>query len=290
MSNQPELAPGTVSKILWHFSGGPTWNETEKRQNRAPKPAADAYANLKSILKTRQLRLGTYKEIVKVVIPARRTNQSRLDGGEVVIPEKEVTFESFPVCCLSDIPAAHLGYHAYRYGKFALGFHRDAAVRHGFNPVFYSLRTTGVVRSIYNGFSELEGVDPSLIQSAAQDIESAVDDVGEDVDLNVFSELSDIDWEADQIADTVQSARSAMREFVAFVKTFSNEEFGSIYCEREWRALKMFEFDYDDVAMIVVPKQVDRRKYFRDLIGRNGKDLKLPRSIPIVPWEDLVEH
>jgi hypothetical protein len=31
-------SPGTVSKILWHFTGGPRWNEVEKRQEATPKP------------------------------------------------------------------------------------------------------------------------------------------------------------------------------------------------------------------------------------------------------------
>jgi hypothetical protein len=39
---------------------------------------------------------------------------------------------------LADIPVAHLSYHAHRYGKAAIGFHRDAAIREGFHPVFYT--------------------------------------------------------------------------------------------------------------------------------------------------------
>ena len=34
--------PGTVSKILWHFTGGPRWNSELNRQEQEPKPAEEA--------------------------------------------------------------------------------------------------------------------------------------------------------------------------------------------------------------------------------------------------------
>ena len=72
MSDSPDIVPGTVSKILWHFTGGPTWNEKKKKQNTSPKPSKDAYKNLISILESKELRVGTYKETVKIIIPKRR--------------------------------------------------------------------------------------------------------------------------------------------------------------------------------------------------------------------------
>src|SRR5258706_15155704 len=69
---EPAISPGTVSKILWHFTGGPGWNVRANRQNSSPKPAAQAYKNLKSILKSKALHLGGYKEVVKVVLPEHR--------------------------------------------------------------------------------------------------------------------------------------------------------------------------------------------------------------------------
>lgn len=289
MSKSPEFAPGTVSKILWHFTGGPTWNAKTKRQAKSPKASADAYQNLRSILQSRELRLGSYTETVRVVIPEQRVFD-RTSGKSETRKNVPAEIESAPVCCLSDIPAAHLGYHSYRYGKFAIGFHRDAAVRHGFNPVFYSLEHTGVVRSIYDGFSQLEVVDPWGITSAADEIQSAVSEVEDEVDIDVSFSIMDIESEAESLSDTVRSGRETLREFVAFVKTFQDDEFATIYCEREWRALKTYSFSYEDVAMIVVPRRVGRRKYFDDFVARSSPHLKLPRSIPIVPWEDLVEH
>ena len=72
MVNPKDISPGTVSKILWHFTGGPCWNEESKKQLKSPKPASIAYKNLISILRTKELRLGTYKEIVKVTLPERK--------------------------------------------------------------------------------------------------------------------------------------------------------------------------------------------------------------------------
>jgi len=289
MSKIPEFAPGTVSKILWHFTGGPSWNEKERKQSTSPKPAAEAYKSLRSILQSQELRLGAYTEIVRVVIPEQR-GFNRETGQVEVRRNVPATISAAPVCCLSDIPAARLGYHAYRYGKFAIGFHRSAAVWHGFNPVFYSLEHTGVVRSIYDGFSQLEIVDPSAIISAVDEIQQAVIDVEDKVEIDVGFQLLDIEAEAGSLSDTVSAARETLREFVAFVKTFQDDEFATIYCEREWRALKPYKFSYDDLAMIVVPRSVGKRKYFSDFVEEIAPRLKLPRTVPIVPWEDLVEH
>src|SRR5262249_14099416 len=114
-------SPGTVSKILWHFTGGPQWNEAEKRQADNPKPASEAYNALLSILKDHKLRIGGYKEIIKVKVPAIGTYE---EDADTWFKERDATQEliSAPVCCLADIPIIHLGYHADRYGKFAIGF------------------------------------------------------------------------------------------------------------------------------------------------------------------------
>jgi hypothetical protein len=134
--------PGTVSKILWHFTGGPAWNERDDRQERKRKPPESAYDALVGILRTREVRLGRYSEVVKVRVPTRtydrKTNKFRARN---ILK----TLRSAPVCCLADIPIAHLSYHAQRYGKFAIGFHRTSVIRHGFNPVLY---TTAVQNSV----------------------------------------------------------------------------------------------------------------------------------------------
>src|SRR5260370_3257530 len=126
MTKDTAISPGTVSKILWHFTGGPRWNQAAKRQNTTRKPPAEAYANLTSILRTKSLRLGGYKEVVNVVLPAYRKINPATRKVEV---EKNVpiTLESSPFCCGSHIPAPHLHYHPPKNGKFAVGFPRNTS-------------------------------------------------------------------------------------------------------------------------------------------------------------------
>jgi len=76
---------------------------------------------------------------------------------------------------------------------------------------------------------------------------------------------------------------------MAFVKTFSSEEFSTIYCEREWRSTKDFTFKMDDVAMIVIPKD-SKTNYSRQFVNEIAHDIGIPRAVPIVPWEDFAEH
>ncbi len=292
MAKRPPGSPGTVSKILWHFTGGPVWNAATKTQDSSPKPASDAYNNLKSILKSRVVRLGSYKERVKVVLPEHRMvdRQTRKITIKKNFP---VTIESSPICCVSDIPAPHLHYHAYRYGKFAIGFRRRAVIGAGFNPVFYTLHDTPIVRSIYEGFSALRLADVQTIRDAADQIELAVDDYSsdhDDVELDVSGEVYDLQTEADSLDETLDAGRQSLKDFVAFVKTFDSKEFGTIYCEREWRSTQAFKFRIDDVAMVVLPRSIGGKRYFRRFVDKVAPALGLSRRIPIVPWEDLVEH
>jgi hypothetical protein len=146
-------APGTVSQILWHFTGGPAWDNAAGKQSSTPKSAAAAYNALVGILETRELRVGAYKEIVKVRVEKVREWNRKLKRYEIK-ENVERRVESSPVSCLADIPIIHLAYHQRRYGQFAVGFHRDAAVAAGFNPVFYTLQNSQVIRSVHEGFAK----------------------------------------------------------------------------------------------------------------------------------------
>jgi hypothetical protein len=61
---------------------------------------------------------------------------------------------------------------------------------------------------------------------------------------------------------------------------------GKYSSEREWRSIKPFRFDFDDVAMVVVPKD---GSYFKRLCGE-AEGIGIPKTVSIVAWEDLVEH
>lgn len=285
----PQVAPGTVSRILWHFTGGPEWDATQKKQKTVRKPPHQAYSNLKSILRSKEVRLGGYKEIIRVIVPKRRRYNP--ETRKVEIQENvPVEISSAPICCLSDIPAAHLSYHAYRYGKFAIGFHRAAAVGHGFNPVFYTLEHTDVVRSIHKGFSDLQFADTDSITIAADEVDSALDDL-EAVDTDDAKTYVDsVRNEADNLNRHLGNAKQSLARFLAFVKTFAANEFSTIYCEREWRSVTACTFSLADVAMIVLPRKIGRRLYFANFVEKVVPKLRIPTTIPVVPWEDLVEH
>jgi hypothetical protein len=283
-------SPGTVSKILWHFTGGPTWNSKLNKQNKRPKPGKDAYASLTSILEEKRLRLGNYREIVSVTLPDRlvldaETKESRIEKGA-----KE-DIESAVVCCVADIPIMHLAYLAPRYGKFAIGFYRDALIRHGFNPVLYTLHDTDVVRDIYNGLTRLGSISAGSIETATGLMRESLDKAT-DKDLAgvIRSVAKRLDVTAQFITKYRDSAQKSLHEFLAFIKTFDNSEFGTIYCEREWRSVEAYQFKMDDIAMIMVPKSVGGTNYYKDFVEKNLKKLKIPSRLPIVPWEDLVEH
>ena len=287
-----ELSPGTVSKILWHFTGGPIWNSKTKKQSTTPKPASKAYENLKSILRSKEIHLGTYKEVVRAIIPKRRKFNPATKKMEVR-ENVPVDIESSSICCLSDIPAPHLHYHAYRYGKFALGFHRDAVIRAGFNPVFYTLQDTPIVRSIYRGFSSLKIADFETIYNGISTIEMEISDVEniyDNLDIDKLGAVSDIESEVDSIENAISKALKSLQNLVAFVKSFEQNEFSTVYCEREWRSTKQYNFEIDDLVMIVLPKTIGDTKYYKDFVEKVAPRLKLPRRIPIIPWDDLVEH
>jgi hypothetical protein len=291
--------PGTVSKILWHFTGGPRWNIGKKAQERRPKPPSEAYQALTSIFRTKQLRLGQYREVLKVRLPKlRRYNPKRKRTEELTNILVELT--SAPVCCLADIPVAHLSYQARRYGTMAIGFHRGATVRHGFNPVFYTLHDTKVLRSVYEGFAKLKQASAisldDTVWSLSSDLKTLEREYSHEVDTSsrarrhITWEIDDLRSEAEDIANAITDAQTSLQKFLAFVKTFDQEEFSTIYCEREWRSTMQFTFTVDDVAMIVLPKEKASVAYFNQFVTRDARKLRIPRSTPVVPWEDLIEH
>jgi hypothetical protein len=312
-------SPGTVSKILWHFTGGPAWNSIKNKQDKRLKPSKDAFANLKSIIRSRTLRVGKFKEVVNVVLPTFK--EYSLSQKQVIeTKNKQITMYSSPVCCLADIPPVHLGYQAARYGKFAIGFHRASVVRHGFNPVLYTLPTTEVIRHIYEGLSNIESIIVNDVIAAAASLEDDItsdlekyyeiindviaefindnvnkgdEDVGvpdiPEISSEISVDISNVVAAAEMMEEHANEAQSRIGDFIAFIKTFGADQFDTIYCEREWRSVQDFNFTFDDVAMIVAPKDLRSKNYFQELVG-DVRKLNIPRKIPIVAWEDLVEN
>ena len=277
--------PGTVSKILWHFTGGPVWDDKRNKQGKNLKPLAQAYDALKSIVRTSELRIGGYHEIVKVIIPQKRVLNRKTDKFEIR-KNVPVTIKSSPVCCIADIPIQHLSYHSKRYGKIAIGFHRDSVVRKGFNPVLYSLEKSSLSRTVHDGYSAIDDFDPWLAKFYLDDLDEEIQDIFDTNDVDEQVDISNVSEALDDLENSGEVVRDHYKDFLAFIKTFESKEFDSIYCEREWRSTTTFKFSTDDIAMIVLPRNVHGINYFHEFLV----DTELPRSIPVICWEDLIEH
>jgi hypothetical protein len=283
-------SPGTVSKILWHFTGGPKWDAEHRKQLKALKPSDHAFKALCQIIKTKELITGAYKEIVKVVTERKIHSPSKLKSG---VKNTVALFESSPVCCLADIPIQHLTYHSRRYGKMAIGFHRNAVVRGGFNPVLYTLEHSFLAKTLQDGHRSAIWSNPSTSISFLEKIKNCKKSDNKDIDFDFDSipivlEALRRDYESTGYLseNDHKSTVSSFENILAYVKTFSPKEFDSIYCEREWRKTSKFSFKEKDIAMIVLPRKQDNRNYYSEFL----ETIDLSRTIPVLCWEDLIEH
>jgi hypothetical protein len=277
--------PGTVSKILWHFTGGPKWDSTTNKQLKELKPANDGYVALQAILKSKQLRLGSYHEVVKVIVPKLRKYNFELKRLEY-LKNHPVEVKSSPVCCVADIPLQHIAYHANRYGKIAIGFRREAVIKAGFNPVMYTLENTDLLNSIYEGYSSIGDIDASDAKSQLEDFEDEIERIFEGNDIDEDAEAFFVSDALDRAEEAAEIIEASYSNFLAYIKTFSDDEFDTIYCEREWRSTEAFNFSVSDIALIVLPRNQDGFNYYEDFL----KITDLSRNISIAAWEDLIEH
>lgn len=290
-----KLIPGTVSKILWHFTGGPEWDSNLNCQKPDPKDPEKAFDNLVAILEVKELRTGKYKEFVEAkfdqlkVVPLKNEERLRVK----IEPNSPYTIESCPVCCLADIPIQHLVYHSQRYGKFAIGFYRDAAIKAGFNPVLYTLSNEKILNEFATALNSTVS-SCNLLENFYRILDSflnELDSIKNDQTKKIKSEyLSFLENNLDNIHFNIDDAKKNLSVFLAYIKSFKKEEFGTIYCEREWRSINSFKFDYDDVAMILLPKDENNINYFERFYKYELKKLDFLRNIPIIPWEDLLEY
>lgn len=277
--------PGTVSKILWHFTGGPIWDDVTNKQLKELKPAISGYEALKQILESQELRLGRYHEIVKVIVPEKR--KFNLETKEIhILKNHPVTVKSKPVCCVADIPLQHIAYHSNRYGKIAIGFHRDSIIKAGFNPVMYTLEDTALLNSIYQGYSKVDDVHPCSAISEIESVQDEIDKIIDDNDLDDSVDTSGVIFELDWIEAAQEEIDESFQDFLAYIKTFDTTEFDSIYCEREWRSTSNYSFDTDDIAIVVLPKEQEGERFYERFL----EEVTLPKTVTVASWEDLIEH
>lgn len=247
------MRPGTSSKILWHFTGG--WLPNSE-SNRSPE---DAYSNLKAILRERKLKIGPYSERIRV-------------GGREISTDR--------VCCFADIPIIHLGFHEQKYGKFALGFRREFLISKQFNPVFYVRQNKAAATRFQSALDSLDNFETESLEFSTEVI-MPTGKIDREILEQATNGIKDLGRKAKEAARNLKTMQS-------FIKTFNDDEdFESVYCEREWRNNVDLDFSVTDVAMIILPKDGG---YFRQFAEEDGQEMQIPRTVPIVPWEDLIEH
>jgi hypothetical protein len=127
------------------------------------------------------------------------------------------------------------------------------------------------------------------ISSLGDEIEELECKEGHPVDVWGASMLYDVEGEANAVIKALKSATQSFETLLAFIKSFEPSEFGTIYCEREWRAIKPFSFEYDDISMIVLPRNIDNGDHYERFV-EEARSIPLPPTVSIVAWDDLVEH
>jgi hypothetical protein len=243
------------------------------------------------ILKSKYLRIGQYKEVLKANFPKVA---HRDPTGQHVIESTNITFtaKSSPVCCLADIPIMHLDYHAGRYGKIAIGFHRESAIRHDFNPVHYLLNSSAILHSLCNALAEIGATNDRRLNEYTDSILTtnlAICDPLTSVVTPAYVDAKMVDI-ATFAMNRLNNGALFMRHVLAFTKSFNSSQFSTIYCEREWRSIDPFNFEYADISMIVAPRRGEDGVEYYERFVEQAESLGLPKTVSIVAWEDLVEH
>jgi hypothetical protein len=201
----------------------------------------------------------------------------------------------------------HLKYYSKRYGELAIGFQRESIVKNGFNPVLYTLNDSNVSKIFYDGLKAIETINIEYFEDS---VKSKIDDIKMDLDnrvynddfpntddeiknelIDIHSDLESIQFDMDYHIDNQKFVLNEgivnLKKVLAFIKTFSTNEFESIYCEREWRSLNPYSFQLEDIALIIAPR---KGGYFDKLCNFIEKKIRLPRNISVNAWEDLIEH
>lgn len=241
---------GTVSHILWHFTGG-------SRQG-TPKPTDEAVTILKAILASKTLRRGNQKETLSLTIPLNYAKSG-------------ITWETDSVVCLADIPIQSLSYHASHYGRVAIGFKRQSAISSGFNPVLYCSDKSSAMIKWLNIKKSSE-----LVKNYLSSVdESPTTDFKVEASLTIVKELSSI------LADSLSDFERLFKNYS--LRAEHSSHIDRILNEREWRLLVDYQFEIEDISMIIVP---ETGGFYADLIS-NRVELGISDTTVIVPWETL---
>jgi hypothetical protein len=247
---------GTVSHILWHFTGG--------NREGGPKPIKDSFEILKAILISKTLKRGSQKETLSFNSPLKSDKNG-------------VTWNTGSVVCLADIPIQSLSYHASHYGRVAIGFKRQSAIQAGFTPVLYCSDKSAAMLKWIKIKRGSEALSDYLHKSVR---------LTKEIDSIVSSDMPDVHVE---IVEALSSTlKGELEDFERLFKNYSlkaehSAHIDRILNEREWRLLNDYKFDIDDISMIIVP---EADGLYEELVS-NRSSLGISNTTVIVPWETL---
>lgn len=163
-----QLKQRFTSEVLWHFVGR---NKTEDER----------YQILLSILNT---GLKISKDNAEFKFLDLKTKQM-------------VTLWGYPVSCLADIPLKDLHIHAERYGRYAIGFHKESVINNNFSPVLYANQYS----SVFHQFIELRNQIEAFLNTNSAEISQKFQEfllllgsVAKAGDLKA-SPVNDINWD-----------------------------------------------------------------------------------------------
>jgi hypothetical protein len=219
------------SDVLWHFVGYQHKNDHAK-----------CLATLLSILKEGKLRLGTEPE--PFIYHGSDGKKHELCG--------------YQACCIADIPLKDLVLHAKRYGTVAIGFHREAVIKHNFMPICYVPQRSWLVEHYLKIRDELESYLYENAPDKAEKFQEFLSVLGTIVKACDFSgEPHD-----DQAKDA--------------------ENLNNFYYEREWRSIHEWPFKPEDVAMIIVSDTKMAEAVMEEIKKQTVKTLS---TIPILTFD-----
>jgi hypothetical protein len=118
----------------------------------------------------------------------------------------------------------------------------------------YTLHNTNFLQAFFDGLACLDMLNTDVITDTAYQLDEKISEAhcaeNHPVHVEVTEEMLMLHGMKALVDAAFETAKSFISESLAFINTFHNDEFDTIYCEREWRPVKAFDFDFKDIATI----------------------------------------
>jgi hypothetical protein len=205
---------------------------------------------LQSILREERIRCSGYVEGTSgtslTVFPNRQ-----LASGEMFVAT---------CTCYADIPLLSIPFHAAKYGRFGLSFHRDLLIRRGARPVIY-IPTRGDDATSVHGATLLNDMQVAYNAFRKRFVDPIRDGARNRRRLLGSEPQSD-----ERTIDTLHTTLAL--HFLAFVKPYDSQlpvdHQDYFYSEREWRITNFLRFIPNEVERVIVATENDKAALSRE--------------------------